>query len=81
MRIECKGKDLHTAIDEAWNARHLVASCPVPGTYLIHAPGQRPVEGVAVWRYSAGTWACEADGAQPCLHIQLAKQEHDDVTS
>ena len=78
MRVECKGKDLHTAMEAAWNARHLVASCPVPGTYLIHAPGQRPVEGVAVWRYRAGTWVCEVDGAQPCPHIQLARQEYDE---
>ena len=31
-------------------------------TYLIHEAGQRPVEGVAVWRYSWG-WKCERDGA------------------
>ena len=49
------------------------------GTYLIHEAGQRPVEGVGVWRYSWG-WKCERDGAPirttrpDCLHIEKARE-------
>ena len=55
-------------------------TCPIPGTYLVHQPGQRPVEGTGVYLYKSGVWVCEVDGTtyrttrQDCKHIGLAKQ-------
>ena len=44
-------------------------TCTIPGsTWLVHRAGQRPVEGVAVYRYTWG-YRCERDGATPCCHL------------
>lgn len=43
------------------------------GVWNVHQWGQRPVEGVAVYRYSWG-YECEQDGAQECIHIQSVRR-------
>ena len=54
------------------------------GVFLIHEPDQRPVEGVAVYRYSYA-WGCEKDGTANgttrgyCGHVQMAIKEEDDA--
>ena len=54
---------------------------PIPETYSIHEPGQRPAEGVLVWEYPGGRWLCErctkrfwATGDVDSEHIELAKK-------
>ena len=53
---------------------------PMPGTYSVHEPGQRPVEGVAVWLYGNGDWRCEICGSvsktarEDCEHVWLVKR-------
>ena len=53
---------------------------PIPGTYSVHFPDQRPVEGVAVWEYLGGIWRCEQCSprnmakSMVCKHIALAKK-------
>ena len=60
-------------------------ACPIPGTYLVHEPGQPPVEGVAVHYYNrSGIWVCERDGSphgttrSDCVHIRYAKESGDE---
>jgi len=55
----------------------LVVTCPIEGTYLVHEHDQRPVEGIAVHKYSTW-WACQRCGAvtderKDCQHIKLIK--------
>ena len=60
----------------------LVTPCLVPGTYLVHKRGQRPVEGVVVHHYERNNaWVCERDGANhantrlDCQHIRVVREK------
>ena len=44
------------------------------GVFLVHSPEQPPVNGMAVYRYPNGIWACELHGPQGCAHIEEAQR-------
>ena len=53
-----------------------------PGTYAVHSPDQRPVEGVAVYHYDVNNaWVCELHGANhattrlDCQHIRVVREK------
>lgn len=50
-----------------------------PGVWLVYQPGQRPVEGVAVWQYQNGDIVCERhlyNGHTPvvCEHVRAVNR-------
>lgn len=50
--------------------QHEVVSQTIQGTWSVHAPDQRPVDGTAVHYYpQSHKWRCEVHG-QRCEHIQ-----------
>jgi hypothetical protein len=44
------------------------------GVWSVHSLGQRPVEGVAVWRYANGLWRCERHGYGCCGHVAVVRK-------
>ena len=49
----------------------------IEGTWLVYEPGQRPTDGVAVWRYDNGLYVCSVIGhdAWGCDHIKAVLEE------
>lgn len=51
------------------------------GAYLVYDYGQAPIEGVAVYRYRNGVWACDIDGSsskttnEDCVHVRRVQSE------
>lgn len=47
-------------------------ACPIKGTWQVHRPGQRPVEGTAVYKYRNGLVVCEEHGIY-CFHVSMVR--------
>ena len=61
---------------------HPLMTPTAPGTYMVHARGQSPVQGIAVWHYERNDiWRCECCGTNhetsrpDCVHVQFVKRE------